>query len=229
MKGLLASMVVIASVAGPAHAGDGDQAGDPDDLDDDGGGGDRGDGSPIVSPYSGMFSPLAEVVDDLVTPVMVLVVVSEWLIPDVRYEFGDDHGWVLSFPVQLVQASALGWSHLSLFVEPQLRVSGEDRWRLVGGGRVGLYPVWGHGLGLIGEAGGVLGEDGNGYLIGGGLALTLDASDAVLDGRRRPRWTFPSLALVARRTWTDAAVADRRWDLSLDVVWSTAFDLAARL
>ena len=144
----------------------------------------------------------------------------ELLVPDARYELaGDDadDGWVLSFPIHLYHrglsrdlsdddSEYRGHVHLSLFVEPQIRVSGANQWRGLAGARLGLYPLWQNPEwfpGLVLEGGGLAGEDGNGGF--GGIGLSWPTSHF---------YRVHSFSILFRRSYTDDS--DPRSDVSVD-------------
>lgn len=136
----------------------------------------------------------------------------EVAIPDVRYEWVDegDNGWTLSWPVHLVQ-HRIGRTHLSLFGEPQLRVTGDNQLRVLGGIRMTTIPLAGVPFGLLVEVGGLWGEDGNGGFVGGGIAW--DMVDAASEDDSFP--ALPTLSLVYRQVFTGGI---DRGDLALDMM-----------
>ncbi len=156
---------------------------------------------------------------------LALGVITAWglevIVPDLRYEQpasgedGDD-GWVVSWPVHLVEWRPDRRVWMSAFVEPQLRTTGDNQWRALAGGRLNAVPfsrARGSGLpglpGVLIEAGGVVGQDGHGAMVAAGVVwdvFNLTAQDEDL---------APTLSFVYRRVFTDEG---DRADLSVDVV-----------
>lgn len=156
---------------------------------------------------------------------LALGVITAWglevLVPDLRYEqrvdgAGGDDGWVVSWPVHLVEWRPDRRVWMSAFVEPQLRTTGGNQWRALAGGRLNAVPfsrARGSGLpglpGVLIEAGGVVGQDGHGAMVGAGIVwdvFNLTAQDEDL---------APTVAFVYRRVFTDEG---DRAELSVDVV-----------
>jgi len=151
----------------------------------------------------------------------LVLYVAEALTPDLRLELepaarGTETALTLSWPLTWTllhnepdrregnRALAFG---LGLAVEPQYR-TGRGTWRGVAGGRSWLLtPLFSDmnevGIGVLGEGLAVLGQDGIGGAVGGGVVLGLGDHDI----------PFVLIALVYRRTWTDQG---SRHDLCLD-------------
>lgn len=142
----------------------------------------------------------------------------EVAIPDVRLEL-DERGQstVLSWPAHLRLFGAGGIrptehttlaaprAEATLFLEPQLAFRDVTAFRGLAGTRLyGGLPIQAALVGLVAEGGGLLGTDGNGMFVGGGLTF------GVLMDRN-----FPYLALVVRQVWTTHLP---RVDFALDVV-----------
>lgn len=135
------------------------------------------------------------------------LLISEYVIPDVRVQLREDERLVLSWPVHLTELYQTRRSQLTAFVEPQYQPSTSDL-RLVAGARLGSMPA---ALGGIVEGGAVLGHDaGTGGMVGLGVIILGD----------RPT---PYLAAVGRATFLPDG--ERRYDLSLDVTFATVAEM----
>jgi hypothetical protein len=105
-------------------------------------------------------------------------VVGESVIPDLRLEWGHGTAIVLSFPAVVQVANLDDKILFDAWLEPQYRDVG-SQWRGLAGGRVTLgWSSTGrsvldevHAGGLFAEAGGLIGTDGNGVVLGGGVSL----------------------------------------------------------
>jgi hypothetical protein len=163
----------------------------------------------------GIGSPGDRRLESLLYSIPALIEIA---IPDVRFEqAGPLDAWVLSWPAHLRLVDAGGVrqtehttlaaprAELTLFLEPQIALQSTTGHRGLGGLRgFGGLPVGASLLGLIAEAGGLVGTDGHGAFAGGGVAF------GMLFDRN-----FPYLAFVARHIW---AGPQRRVDFALDVV-----------
>ena len=146
------------------------------------------------------------------TVVQDMFVVGEMLIPDTRMEFDPSVAGVLSWPVSAVAGSVrpTSGSHLVFvpFVEPQIQFT-HSEYRLSSGTRLlGLLDATT--LGVLFELAGVLGTDGHGCALGGGITLAEQTHGEL-------GWT---VSLVYRHTWT---LDGSRHDLSLDIAYPLHF------
>lgn len=167
------------------------------------------------APAYGIGEPGDRTFEVLLYSIPALVEVA---LPDVRLELNEQRpSAVLSWPAHLRLWDAGGIRYtphttlaapraeLTAFLEPQLAFG--EPWALRGlaGARVfGGLPLQAGLVGALLEGGGLVGSDGHGGFVGGGIAI-----GTVFDRN------FPMVALVARRTWTTTGP---RVDVSLDVV-----------
>ncbi|MGA9520272.1 MAG: hypothetical protein WBV82_02340 [Myxococcaceae bacterium] len=142
----------------------------------------------------------------------------EVLIPDLRYELSSrPDAWVLSWPVHLRLVDSGGIrqtehttlaaprAELTAFLEPQIALHETTAYRGLTGLRgFGGLPVGAALFGLVAEGGGLIGTDGTGGFVGGGLAFAM-----LFDHN------FPYIAVVARHAWTTQGT---RVDFAVDVV-----------
>jgi hypothetical protein len=124
--------------------------------------------------------------DDLLAGLVLamLVILAEPIFPDLHMEFGEgveNTDLTLAWPIpvsfgglEVADGFVVG---LTGFVEPQYRVVDEAN-RLVFGGRIPMIlsdnsnePEWGLGPGIFVEGGGIVGDDGSGFIAGGGLTV----------------------------------------------------------
>jgi hypothetical protein len=172
--------------------------------------------SPLRAEAYGIGEPGDRSFEVILYSIPALVEVA---IPDVRLEVSEARGQnpVLSWPVHLrlfetggirqTEHTTLAAPRLesTLFLEPQLALGDALQYRGILGARLmGGLPIGSALAGLLLEGGGLLGTDGHGGFVGGGLCF------ALLFDRN-----FPYVAVVARRTWT---AAEARVDFALDFV-----------
>ncbi len=138
------------------------------------------------------------------------------MIPDLRYELssGRTHGVLPAgapsargfrrHPADRTPTLAAPRAELTAFLEPQIALHETTAYRGLTGLRgFGGLPV-GAALGLVAEGGGLIGTDGTGGFVGGGLAFAM-----LFDHN------FPYIAVVARHAWTTQGT---RVDFAVDVV-----------
>lgn len=136
----------------------------------------------------------------------------EPLIPDLRYDFGDDSSFpqlILSWPIHPLPTPYFDLGPLTFHVSPFLEPQWGPRNRHFGillGTRVSLFPGT-LPVGVVTEvAGGASFRRASGWVVGGGLTWDLI---------ERHRGTFPwTISILLRRT---AARAYERYDVSFDV------------
>lgn len=156
----------------------------------------------------------ADFLDDLPSErTIMLLLASEYVIPDIRLQLREDEKLVLSWPVHLVDLAPWRSSALTLFGEPQYQPSTSDL-RLVAGARLFLAPA---AIGAVLEGGAVVGHDaGTGGMVGLGVIVW-------------PGKPAQALAIVGRATFLPEG--ERRYDVSIDVTFmalATFIRLAAQ-
>ena len=99
--------------------------------------------------------------------------ILEFLVPDVRYEWGSNHGFVFAFPLHVGLADSGEKTALRLvvtgFVEPQLTLMNIKGGRILSGARLWFMPL--EDKGLLLEGGGAVGSDGYAEFAGGGFTV----------------------------------------------------------